>query len=98
MQERPHTQGNTNTDRHPCLERHSNPVFERQKTVHTVDCAATVIGALSVTCNLIIKDTCDTQRNLDYDNKLDQGHFLISLFPFQITESFETGTIRMHSC
>jgi hypothetical protein len=74
------------------------PAFDWAKTVHALERAATVIGTLSVTCNVIIKDICDTQRNVGYDNKLDQDDFLISLLSFQLTENFETGTIRMRSC
>jgi hypothetical protein len=42
-----YTQDNINTHRHPCLEWDSNPrsqVFEQAKTVHALDCTATVIG------------------------------------------------------
>jgi hypothetical protein len=42
-----YTQNNTNrinAHRHSCLEWDSSPVFERAKTVHALDRAATVIG------------------------------------------------------
>jgi hypothetical protein len=38
-----------NAHRHPCLEWDSNPVFERAKTVDSLDREATVIGVLSYT-------------------------------------------------
>jgi hypothetical protein len=36
---------NKRTHRHPCLERETNPVFKRAKTVHALNRAATVIGS-----------------------------------------------------
>jgi hypothetical protein len=48
-----------NTHRHPCLEWDSNPRtqrFERAKTVHVLDRAATVIGVVLLHSNLFFED------------------------------------------
>jgi hypothetical protein len=37
---------------HPCLKWDSSPVFERAKTVHALDGAATVIGIQDLSCLL----------------------------------------------
>jgi hypothetical protein len=48
-----------NPYRHVCLKWDTNPVFERAKTVHALDRAATVIGALTIYMHHVLRSSVD---------------------------------------